>query len=122
MPIILRNSRLSLVAGQCFFEQAWRAERGPDPVPWRYSYYVRTFNQIRGGLVVPDFAFPWRPSQRSAFWSLYLGGQPLAGVSARSAWDAMTPFRLTNLDQPKVGTDNTSERVFYDVYGYPHGV
>jgi hypothetical protein len=46
----------------------------------------------------------------------------LAGVSADSAWRGMVPFRLTNPLQPKVESDNAAERVFYDVYGYPHGV
>ena len=122
MPIILRNSRLSLVAGQCFFEQVWRTERRLAPILWNYAYYSRTFNEIPGGVAVLDFAFPWRPTQRSSFWSLYLGGQPLAGVSADAAWRVMMPLRLTTPLRPEVKTDNALERVFYDVYGYPHGV
>jgi hypothetical protein len=122
MPITISNSRLSLVAGQCFFEQDWRTGLGPDRTPWDFAYYKYTFNQIRGGGVVPNFAFPWRPSQRSTFWSAYLNWRPLGGVGAASAWRALVPFRLTAPSQPKVATDNAGERVFYDVYGYPHGI
>lgn len=122
MTTTLRNSRLTLIAGQSFFVQHWRAAVGPRSAPWRWHEYSWTFNQIRSGQIDPDFDFPWRSSQRSAYWSTYLSGQKLGTVRAESAWQAMVPLRITGQERPQIGTDNPAERVLLDVYAYPHGL
>jgi len=122
MPIVLRNSRLSFLAGQCFFEQHWRRPRTLEPTLWSSPYYSWTFRQIRGGVHDPNFALPWRSSQRNAFWSAYLAGQPLGGVGPDAAWEEMVPLRLTAPGRPGFATDNSEERTFYDIYGHPHGL
>lgn len=119
MPVSVRNSRLTLIAGQCFFEHQWQF--GPSPMLWEWAEYKWLFNQLRGGSADAEFDFAWRRTE-SAFWTGLLGGQKPAGAGPSAAWDAMVPFRITGTDRPTIATDDPAERAFYDIYGYPHGL
>ena len=121
-PETISNSRFTVVSGQAFFEHSddWRR-----PVPnlfWLPSEYGAVFRQLRGGGGHARFAFPWRNSQKSAFWRAYCEGTALSQVSAETASRLIVPFRLTPRPAPLVRTDDPHERVFYDVYGYPFGL
>jgi len=123
MVIALANTRLILISGQAFLGHLGTYPAGRGALLWQIGDYGRTFNGLRGGQGDDFFAFAWRKTQRSEFWRAYCNGQPLDQVSARAGWDLMVPLRLVDKTQPKVSLrDGGTERIFYDVYGYPHGL
>jgi hypothetical protein len=118
----LDNTRLSLVAAQCFFGHRTGARQTADQVLWERAQYEAAYGRIQAGATLSRYAHAWRPGQQSRFWSYYLGGRSLGEVSARTAWQALVPLRLTTAPAPLLATDDPREKLFFDIYGYPNSL
>lgn len=122
MPEQITNARLNLVAGEAFFEHFTGAA---DAVPeqfWLPADYGAIFGQLRGGAGSSRYAMPWRTSQRNRFWKAYCEQTPVSQVSAELANRLMVPLRLIAAAAPVVTLSDGDERIYYDVFGFPHGL
>ena len=116
--VTINDSKISFVLGSCFADHLWSTVA--QPFVWRKPNYVMEHNQLRGGGGYSDVDFAWYPSQKSAFWRYYLGGQALDEVRGPDAWEAMVPFRF-DVPRPGLETDR-AERIIVDTYAYELGV
>ncbi|MDB5577715.1 MAG: hypothetical protein JWR80_2891 [Bradyrhizobium sp.] len=120
-PELITNSRLTMIGGQAFFEHLNDFSQYLPDRPWLPADYGDIFGKLRGGPGHSRYAFPWRDSQRSAFWREYAGSTALSQISAEQSIELLIPLRLTPAQAPVVRVTNGRERLFFDVYGYPHG-
>jgi hypothetical protein len=118
----VRDFRLTAVSTQSFLTRVLENDR--HQLWARLTdrlVYRATYNQLQGGAAVPDLARPWRSGQKSNFWLYYLGSKDTGALSAETAWASAIPFRL--LDMPAaLFTDDAKDRVYYECFGYPHGL
>lgn len=118
----ITNARLNILSGEAFFEQF---AAGPRPLPeqfWMAADYNNIFRKLRGGTGYPGYAIPWRDGQRSTFWKAYCAQTPVSQISTELAAQMMVPLRLMPSTRPVVRISTGSERLYYDVYGFPHGL
>lgn len=118
--ITINDSKISFIWGSSFADHLWGDAH--NPFAWSKPHYVLQYNQLRGNGTgaFDDVDFPWYPSQKSAFWRYYLGGQALGEVRGADAWEAMVPFRF--LDVPPLLETDKVERIIIDTYAYELGV
>lgn len=115
---IISDARITFIAGECFTSHLDPVRIGQTDFDdlWAYAFI---YDQARGNPAGFSFAMPWRDSQKSAFWRLYLNDFP-NNVPAATAWDAFVPMRLVS-DPGTVETD-LGERIIVDVFGFQFGV
>lgn len=122
MPETITNARLNILWGEAFFEHLSGPSRALPDQPWLGADYRRIFGQLRGGAGNARFALPWRDGQRSSFWKAYCEQTPVSQISSEQAFRLLVPLRLTAAGRPTVKVTVGGERLFYDVYGFPHGL
>lgn len=116
--ITINDARITFVYGECFTGNLGRVGSEDEELLWDELLYEWGYNQIRGDML-QGYAFPWRDSQKSAFWRHYLGDSP-GSVPADDAWKRFVPLRLL-FDTSDILT-NAAERVQIDVFGFPFGI
>lgn len=116
--VTINDARITFVYGECFIGHLGQHSDENDEVLWDEWAFDWAFGQIRGGSIA-GYAFPWRDSQKSAFWRHYLGDAP-GSVSAAEAWAKFVPLRLL-FDLPDLSTTK-AERLIIDVFGFPFGI
>lgn len=118
----ITNARLNILSGEAFFEQFEGVPRPLAQQFWLPGDYNSIFRNLRGGTGYPGYAMPWRDGQRSTFWKAYCAQTPVSQISTELAAQMMVPLRLVPSTRPVVRISTGNERLFYDVYGFPHGL
>lgn len=122
MPVEITNARFNLLAGEAFFEHFGAAPRSVPERFWLPADYGAIFGQLRGGAGSTRYAMPWRSSQRNTFWKAYCEQTPATQISTDLAIRLMVPLRLVPGSVPIISVSGGAERVYCDVFGFPHGL
>lgn len=117
--VTINDARITFIYGECFTGHLGEEGDECEELLWEEWDYDWAFGQIRGGHALEGYAFPWRDSQKSAFWRHYMGDAP-GSVTAGDAWAKFVPLRLL-YELPDISTTK-GERLIIDVFGFPFGI